>query len=131
VRLKLMSQMRRGTVEYCVMALLRDRDCHGLELARVLAASGELMSSESTIYPLLRQLRSDGLVETFSRESGQGSVQANRPWPRIAEAVHPALGTVPRCRRSDPRGRMMCCPQVPRAQSRPGADPRGRRLPLP
>jgi PadR family transcriptional regulator, regulatory protein PadR len=69
---KLMCQMRRGAVEYCVMAALRDRDCYGLELARILAASGELASSDGTIYPLLSRLRRNGLVETFWRESGQG-----------------------------------------------------------
>lgn len=69
---KLMSQMRRGAVEYCVMALLRDRDCYGLELARTLVASDGLVSSEGTIYPLLSRLRSEGLVETFWQESDQG-----------------------------------------------------------
>jgi PadR family transcriptional regulator, regulatory protein PadR len=69
---KLMSQMRRGTLEYCVMAALRDRDCYGLELTRFLASSGELGASEGTIYPLLSRLRRDDLVETFWRESGQG-----------------------------------------------------------
>jgi len=67
-----MSQMRRGAIEYCVMALLRDRDRYGLEIARTLVASGDLVSSEGTIYPLLSRLRNDGLVETFWRESGQG-----------------------------------------------------------
>lgn len=69
---KLMSQMRRGAVEYCVMALLRDRDRYGLELARALVASDRLVSSEGTVYPLLSRLRSDGLVETYWRESDQG-----------------------------------------------------------
>lgn len=69
---KLMSQMRHGAAEYCVMALLRDRDCYGLELARTLVASGEIVSSEGTIYPLLSRLRNDGLVETFWQESDQG-----------------------------------------------------------
>jgi len=64
--------MRRGAIEYCVMALLRDRDRYGLEIARTLVASGDLVSSEGTIYPLLSRLRNDGLVETFWRESGQG-----------------------------------------------------------
>lgn len=67
-----MSQMRRGAVEYCVMALLRDRDRYGLELARTLVAADGLVSSEGTIYPLLSRLRNEGLVETFWRESAQG-----------------------------------------------------------
>jgi PadR family transcriptional regulator PadR len=67
-----MTQMRRGAVEYCVMALLRDRDRYGLELARALVDADGLVSSEGTIYPLLSRLRNEGLVETFWQESAQG-----------------------------------------------------------
>ena len=54
------SQLRRGTVEYCVLALLRDRERYGFELVRVLSAVDGLVTSEGTIYPLLTRLRKDG-----------------------------------------------------------------------
>ena len=68
---KLLAQMRRGAIEFCVLALLRDRDRYGLDLARTLAADG-VVTSEGTIYPLLARLRQEGLVETTWHESPQG-----------------------------------------------------------
>ena len=68
---KLLAQMRRGAIEFCVLALLRDKDRYGLDLARTLAADG-VVTSEGTIYPLLARLRQEGLVETTWHESPQG-----------------------------------------------------------
>jgi PadR family transcriptional regulator, regulatory protein PadR len=67
-----MAQMRRGALEYCVLALLRDRERYGFELTRALAQCDGLVTSEGTIYPLLSRLRQDKLVETFWQESLQG-----------------------------------------------------------
>jgi PadR family transcriptional regulator PadR len=63
------SQLRRGVVEYCVLALLRGGERYGFELVRLL---GDLVTSEGTIYPLLSRLRRDGAVETTWRESPTG-----------------------------------------------------------
>jgi PadR family transcriptional regulator PadR len=69
---KLMSQMRRGAIEYCVLALLRRREWYGFELAQALAEADGLVTSEGTIYPLLSRLRRDGLVNSAWQESSQG-----------------------------------------------------------
>lgn len=69
---KLLAQMRRGAIEYCVLALLRDSDRYGFELIRALSEADELVTSEGTVYPLLTRLRHDGFVETFWQESPQG-----------------------------------------------------------
>lgn len=66
------AQMRRGVLEYCVMALLRDDERYGFELVRELAQVDGMVTSEGTIYPLLSRLRRDGLVETRWRESPSG-----------------------------------------------------------
>ena len=66
------SQLRRGTVEYCVLALLRDGERYGFELVRELAKADGLVTSEGTIYPLLTRLRKDELVTTFWQESETG-----------------------------------------------------------
>lgn len=66
------SQLRRGTVEYCVLALLRDGERYGFELVRELSDVDGLVTSEGTIYPLLTRLRKDDLVSTFWRESESG-----------------------------------------------------------
>lgn len=69
---KLMTQMRRGAIEFCVLALLRDEDRYGFDLSRSLAAADGLVTSEGTIYPLLARLRQEGLVQTSWHESPQG-----------------------------------------------------------
>jgi PadR family transcriptional regulator PadR len=67
-----MSQMRKGAIEFCVLALLRSEPRYGFELTRSLAAAGGLVTSEGTVYPLLARLRHEGLVETFWQESPHG-----------------------------------------------------------
>jgi PadR family transcriptional regulator PadR len=69
---KLLSQLRRGAIKYCVLALLRDGDMYGFELTRALADAGGLVTSEGTVYPLLTRLRGEGLVATTWQESVQG-----------------------------------------------------------
>lgn len=68
----ILSNLRRGALEYCVLSLLADRERYGLELARELTVDGVLMASEGTLYPLLARLRKSGLVTTHWRESTEG-----------------------------------------------------------
>jgi PadR family transcriptional regulator, regulatory protein PadR len=98
----LLTQMRRGTLEYCVMALLRSRERYGFDLVRALSETGGMVTSEGTIYPLLSRLRRDGLVATTWRESragpprryyrltprGRGALEEFvREWGRFRDAV--------------------------------------------
>jgi PadR family transcriptional regulator PadR len=80
--------MRRGAIEYCVLALLRDGEMYGFELTRALAAADGLVTSEGTVYPLLARLRREGLVETNWQESSQGPP---RRYYRLTEAGEAAL----------------------------------------
>ncbi|MEJ3744075.1 PadR family transcriptional regulator [Actinomycetes bacterium KLBMP 9797] len=68
----LAGQLRRGTLEYCVLAILRDGEQYALDVLRQLGAVEGLVTSEGTIYPLLSRLRRDGLVETTWHESPAG-----------------------------------------------------------
>lgn len=68
----MLAQMRRGAIEYCVLALLREQDRYGLELARTLAEADGLVTSEGTVYPLLTRLRREGLVDATWEESPSG-----------------------------------------------------------
>ena len=68
----LSTALRRGTLEFCVMALMEDGEEYGVELARRLAAERTLTTSEGTLYPLLARLRRAGWVETTWRESPSG-----------------------------------------------------------
>jgi PadR family transcriptional regulator len=68
----LLAQMRRGTLQYCVLALLLDDERYGFDLVRALAHVDGMVTSEGTIYPLLSRLRRDGLVDSTWRESTSG-----------------------------------------------------------
>ena len=69
---RVLTQLRRGVLEYCVLALLRERPHYGFDLVRRLGAADGLLTSEGTIYPLLARLRKDGLVTTTWQESDSG-----------------------------------------------------------
>ncbi|HKB20728.1 MAG TPA: PadR family transcriptional regulator [Gaiellaceae bacterium] len=98
----LLAQMRKGTLQYCVLALLADEERYGFDLVRSLAETDGMVTSEGTIYPLLSRLRRDGLVETTWRESttgpprryykltaaGQAALEAFKgEWSRFRDAV--------------------------------------------
>ena len=68
----LLAQMRRGTLQYCVLALLASEERYGFDLVRGLSDVDGMVTSEGTIYPLLSRLRRDGLVESSWRESPSG-----------------------------------------------------------
>jgi PadR family transcriptional regulator PadR len=68
----LLAQMRRGVLQYCVLALVHEEERYGFELVRSLGEVEGMVTSEGTIYPLLSRLRRDGLVDTTWRESTQG-----------------------------------------------------------
>lgn len=83
-----LSQLRRGTIEFCVLALLRDRERYGFELVRTLSSVDGMVTSEGTIYPLLTRLRREDLVTTSWRESDSGPP---RRYYRLTEAGKAAL----------------------------------------
>ena len=68
----LTAQMRRGMLQYCVLALLAEEERYGFDLVKALGEVEGMVTSEGTIYPLLSRLRRDGLVETTWQESPSG-----------------------------------------------------------
>ena len=89
-RTGLIAQMRRGALEYCVLALLSRRERYGLELVQDLAEVDGMVTTEGTIYPLLTRLRKDGEVDTFWQESTAGPP---RRYYRITPDGRRALAT--------------------------------------
>ena len=83
-----MSELRRGTVAFCVLALLDVRERYAVELVSELAASDALAAGQGTIYPLLSRLRADGLVSTTWQESPSGPP---RRYYRLTESGSAAL----------------------------------------
>ena len=84
------SQLRRGAVEYCVLALLRGEERYAFELVRDLSKHAGLVTGEGTIYPLLTRLRKEHLVTTTWRESEAGPP---RRYYRLTDTGQVALET--------------------------------------
>ena len=84
----LLAQMRRGTLQYCVLALLNSEELYGFDLVRRLADVDSMVTSEGTIYPLLARLRRDGFVESNWQESPSGPP---RRYYHLTEAGRVAL----------------------------------------
>jgi len=66
------AQLRRGALEYCVLALLQGGELYAVDLVRVMGDLDGLVTSEGTLYPLLSRLRREGLVTTTWHESDLG-----------------------------------------------------------
>jgi PadR family transcriptional regulator PadR len=78
-----LTELRRGVLEYCVLAVVRREESYAFDIVHQLSGAGELVTSEGTIYPLLSRLRRDRLVTTTWRESGSGPP---RRYYRITDA---------------------------------------------
>ena len=63
-------QLKKGVLELCVLALISRKDSYAYEIAAQLAQGIDM--GEGTIYPLMRRMQSDGLVETYLVESSAG-----------------------------------------------------------
>jgi PadR family transcriptional regulator, regulatory protein PadR len=83
----LAAQLRRGILEYCVLALLKE-ERYAFDLVRELAELDGMVISEGTIYPMLARMRRDGTVETTWRESPSGPP---RRYYRLSAAGRKAL----------------------------------------
>ena len=66
------TQLRRGVLEFCILQILRNHPSYGYEIVTQLESLGPLAAGESTVYPILRRLRTDALVEVFEQPSPAG-----------------------------------------------------------
>ena len=98
-------QLKKGALELCVLALLARQESYAYEIASTLAASVGM--GEGTIYPLMRRMQNDGLVDTRLVESSSGPPRKyyrltasgraaftaqKREWRAFTEAVTQLLG---------------------------------------
>lgn len=101
------SQLRRGVLEFCVLALLRESERYSYEIVHALGSVDGLVTSEGTLYPLLSRLRKEGVVASSWRESqagpprryyrltasGSSRLQAfTGEWSRFRDSVDSVLG---------------------------------------
>lgn len=57
------SQLKKGFIEYLVLAALKYRDSYGYAIIQSISEIMEL--SESTLYPILRRLEKQDLLDTY------------------------------------------------------------------
>ena len=79
-------QLKKGVLGLCVLALLARSDSYAYEIASRL--SDAIGMGEGTIYPLMRRMQTDGLVETYLVESSSGP---SRKYYRLTTAGRAAL----------------------------------------
>ncbi|MGN1295029.1 MAG: PadR family transcriptional regulator [Bacilli bacterium] len=60
-------QLKKGIVEVCVLATIRKEPSYGYKIISDISEIIEI--SESTLYPILRRLESQHLLETFNKET--------------------------------------------------------------
>jgi PadR family transcriptional regulator PadR len=81
-------QLKKGALELCVLALLARRESYAYEIASTLANGVDM--GEGTIYPLMRRMQGDGLVDTRLAESNSGP---SRKYYRLTPAGRAAFET--------------------------------------
>lgn len=64
------TQLKKGTLDMCVLAALAAGDSYAYELVSILSRSMEV--SEGTMYPLMRRLQAEAWVSTYLVESASG-----------------------------------------------------------
>lgn len=66
------TQFRKGLVELCIMAALRDQEAYGYQIVERLGHVPGLELTESTVYPVLARLARDRLVTVRTAPSPSG-----------------------------------------------------------
>jgi PadR family transcriptional regulator PadR len=66
------SQLLRGVLDLCLLAVIQDEPAYGYEMTKRLRALGLSTVGEGSIYPLLGRLERDRLVETYRAASNGG-----------------------------------------------------------
>lgn len=99
------TQLKKGALEMCVLAVLAIRDSYAYEIVAQLADGVDM--SEGTIYPLMRRLQNENWVSTYLVESASGPprkyykltsagsdqlAQMRHDWQTFSDEVNKILG---------------------------------------
>ena len=66
------TQMMKGILDGCLLAIIKEKECYGYEMAEELSQYGFDAISEGTIYPLLLRMQREGLVTSVRKDSTAG-----------------------------------------------------------
>lgn len=77
------TQFRKGLVELCILAALREEEAYGYQIVERLGGARGLEVTESTVYPVLARLSRDRCVTVRTAASPSGPP---RRYYRLSEA---------------------------------------------
>ena len=60
------TQLRKGLIEFCVLAALEKKDSYGYQIIKDILTNVDI--SESTLYPILRRMEAAGNVISYTEE---------------------------------------------------------------
>ncbi|TYS18078.1 PadR family transcriptional regulator [Rossellomorea vietnamensis] len=86
--MSLKSQMLKGILEGCILAVINESPTYGYELYVKLSGRGMDTVSEGSIYPVLLRLQKEGLIQGKMKESTSGP---NRKYYTLTPAGENAL----------------------------------------
>ena len=66
------SQILKGTLEACILQLIKNKEMYGYEITEQLSNYGLDMVAQGTIYPLLLKLEKEHMVTSYLKESTSG-----------------------------------------------------------
>ena len=66
------TQMLKGIIDGCLLAIIKDKEVYGYELAEKLEGYGFHSFSEGTIYPLLLRMQKEELITSTLKKSTAG-----------------------------------------------------------
>lgn len=66
------SQIKRGTLEFCILLLIKQQCSYGYEIISTLDKYPIIAAKENTIYPLLRRLLKEEYVSSSWQEGTEG-----------------------------------------------------------
>ena len=66
------SQMLKGMLEGCILAIISQKETYGYEISQQLKEYGFGKITEGTIYPLLLRLEKNGFINAIYRQSELG-----------------------------------------------------------
>ncbi len=69
------TQLRKGTLELCILAVLGEEEEYGYQIVKKLNEAGELEVSEGTVYPILARLKNDGYIVAQWKEPATGAAR--------------------------------------------------------
>ena len=83
------SQIKRGTLEFCILLMIKQKPTYGYEIISTLEKYPILAVNENTIYPLLRRLQKEELITSSWQEGVEGL--PNRKYYSITGKGHECI----------------------------------------